>query len=54
LITFGQETDATIVAEGIESYQELRVLQDLGVTLGQGYYLAPQLLCRWRLPPSPP
>jgi EAL domain-containing protein (putative c-di-GMP-specific phosphodiesterase class I) len=40
LITFGQETDATIVAEGIESYQELWVLQDLGVTLGQGYYLA--------------
>jgi EAL domain-containing protein (putative c-di-GMP-specific phosphodiesterase class I) len=40
LITFGQETDAVIVAEGIESCQELQVLQDLGVTLGQGYYLA--------------
>lgn len=40
LITFGQETDAVIVDEGIESYRELQVLQDLGVTLGQGYYLA--------------
>lgn len=28
------------VAEGIERYEEMRVLQDLGVTLFQGYYFA--------------
>jgi len=28
------------IAEGIESYDELRVLQDLGVELFQGYYFA--------------
>lgn len=39
LISFAEGTGATIVAEGIETPEELAMLQDLGVTLGQGYYL---------------
>jgi EAL domain-containing protein (putative c-di-GMP-specific phosphodiesterase class I)/AmiR/NasT family two-component response regulator len=39
LVAFARETGATIVAEGIETAEELAVLRDLGVGLGQGYYL---------------
>ena len=39
LVTFGREIDATIVAEGIETHQEMAALQRLGVRWGQGYYL---------------
>jgi EAL domain-containing protein (putative c-di-GMP-specific phosphodiesterase class I) len=31
---------ALIVAEGIETPSELQALTDLGVTMGQGYFLA--------------
>jgi EAL domain-containing protein (putative c-di-GMP-specific phosphodiesterase class I)/FixJ family two-component response regulator len=40
LISFADEMDMTIVAEGIETAQELRTLLDLGVRFGQGYFLA--------------
>ncbi|MCI2240626.1 EAL domain-containing protein [Paenibacillus sp. TRM 82003] len=40
LVTFAESTDAAIVAEGIETAEELAVLQALGVSHGQGYHLA--------------
>ncbi len=40
LISFAAEIDATLVAEGVETAAELRTLQDLGATLGQGYFFA--------------
>lgn len=40
LISFANEIDAEIVAEGIETEQELACLKQLGVHLGQGYILA--------------
>lgn len=39
LIAFASETGAVIVAEGIETQEELDALRALGVTYGQGYYL---------------
>jgi len=39
LITFAVEIDATVVAEGIETEQELDALRALGVPFGQGYFL---------------
>jgi EAL domain-containing protein (putative c-di-GMP-specific phosphodiesterase class I) len=40
LVSFAQRADASIVAEGIESSEELDALAGLGVTHGQGFYLA--------------
>jgi EAL domain-containing protein (putative c-di-GMP-specific phosphodiesterase class I)/FixJ family two-component response regulator len=40
LVAFASETDATIVAEGIETADELATLQRLGITCGQGYHIA--------------
>jgi EAL domain-containing protein (putative c-di-GMP-specific phosphodiesterase class I)/FixJ family two-component response regulator len=40
LISFADETDMTIVAEGIETAGELHTLKELGVRYGQGFYLA--------------
>lgn len=40
LIAFAAETSATIIAEGIETREELDELRTLGVVYGQGYYLA--------------
>lgn len=40
LVAFAHEIGATIVAEGIETAEELEVLLALGVTHGQGYLLA--------------
>lgn len=39
LITFASEIDATVVAEGIETEEELDALRALGVPFGQGYFL---------------
>lgn len=39
LISFAEEMGMTIVAEGVETDEELRTLQELGVRLGQGYHL---------------
>jgi EAL domain-containing protein (putative c-di-GMP-specific phosphodiesterase class I) len=40
LISFAEEMDITIVAEGVETAAELRTLADLGVRYGQGFHLA--------------
>lgn len=40
LVAFAAATGAAVVAEGIETAQELACLRDLGVTYGQGYHLA--------------
>jgi EAL domain-containing protein (putative c-di-GMP-specific phosphodiesterase class I) len=40
LVAFGGDIGATITAEGIETGEELEALRTLGVTCGQGYYLA--------------
>ncbi len=40
IVSFGAHVGCQIVAEGIETEQELGSLQDLGVRLGQGYLLA--------------
>jgi EAL domain-containing protein (putative c-di-GMP-specific phosphodiesterase class I)/AmiR/NasT family two-component response regulator len=40
LVSFGEEMDVAIVAEGIETRRELDELVALGVPFGQGFYLA--------------
>ena len=40
LISFASQIEATIVAEGIETQEEMDALRSLGVRYGQGYYLA--------------
>lgn len=40
LVDFAEGIDATIAAEGIESGEDLALLRELGVTYGQGFYLA--------------
>jgi EAL domain-containing protein (putative c-di-GMP-specific phosphodiesterase class I)/CheY-like chemotaxis protein len=40
LISFAEEMDITIVAEGIETEASLRTLVDLGVRYGQGFHIA--------------
>jgi EAL domain-containing protein (putative c-di-GMP-specific phosphodiesterase class I) len=40
LVTFGRDTGAEVVAEGIETAAELSMLTDLGIAYGQGFYLA--------------
>ena len=40
LISFADEMGLTIVAEGIETARELDTLRELGVRVGQGFYLA--------------
>ncbi len=40
LVSFGMEMDIDIIAEGIETREELEELVALGVPFGQGYYLA--------------
>lgn len=39
IVRFSQETRSTVVAEGVETAQELQVLQELGVDFAQGYLL---------------
>ena len=41
LISFADETGASITAEGIETEGELQTLRSLGVEHGQGFRLAP-------------
>jgi len=38
LLQLADTFDTELVAEGIENPQDLRVLRDLGITFGQGYY----------------
>ena len=39
MVDFAQQIGATIVAEGIETEDELRAARELGMTSGQGYFL---------------
>ena len=41
LISFANDTGATIVAEGIETRAQFDTLRELGVWAGQGFFLAP-------------
>jgi PAS domain S-box-containing protein len=41
VVSFAGEVGAEIVAEGIESADQVTTLQDLGLRYGQGYFLAP-------------
>jgi EAL domain-containing protein (putative c-di-GMP-specific phosphodiesterase class I)/DNA-binding NarL/FixJ family response regulator len=44
LVYFGNETGCELIAEGIETEEELAALRELGIQLGQGYLLGrPQL-----------
>ena len=48
LASFATELGIDVLAEGIETEQEMGVLRDLGVQLGQGYFLGrPAPLERW-------
>lgn len=40
LLTFAGDIGAAIIAEGIETPEELDTLRSLGITWGQGYHLA--------------
>jgi EAL domain-containing protein (putative c-di-GMP-specific phosphodiesterase class I) len=58
MVTFAGETDCALVAEGVETEEELATLRALGVTFGQGYLFgrpAPieQLLPAGRSEPAP-
>jgi EAL domain-containing protein (putative c-di-GMP-specific phosphodiesterase class I) len=39
LVGFAGEIGATVVAEGVETADEMHALIDLGIDLGQGYWL---------------
>ena len=39
MVAFGRQTSADVVAEGIETKQELDTLRELGVRYGQGFLL---------------
>jgi EAL domain-containing protein (putative c-di-GMP-specific phosphodiesterase class I) len=41
MLSFARKSDTRVIAEGIETPEELQTLVDLGVPLGQGYLLAP-------------
>jgi EAL domain-containing protein (putative c-di-GMP-specific phosphodiesterase class I) len=40
LVAFGQDIGSTLIAEGIETAEEQKALDQLGVSWGQGYYIA--------------
>jgi EAL domain-containing protein (putative c-di-GMP-specific phosphodiesterase class I)/ActR/RegA family two-component response regulator len=40
MVSFAKEMDFSLVAEGIETAEELMTLRELGVGFGQGFYLA--------------
>jgi EAL domain-containing protein (putative c-di-GMP-specific phosphodiesterase class I) len=40
LVRFAEETDAVLIAEGVENGAELSVLRDLGIRYAQGFHLA--------------
>ncbi|MEZ5341800.1 MAG: EAL domain-containing protein [Acidimicrobiales bacterium] len=44
ILALGQALDLSVVAEGIETLEQLRALQDLGCKRGQGYLLSRPLL----------
>jgi len=40
ILDMGEALGATVIAEGIQSREEVEALRGLGVTWGQGYYYA--------------
>jgi EAL domain-containing protein (putative c-di-GMP-specific phosphodiesterase class I) len=40
LAWFGEAAEATVVAEGVETAEQLEVLRELGITVAQGFHLA--------------
>ena len=54
LLEFAAQSNTNVIAEGIETLSELRFLQRLGVSYGQGYALGKpnSLLCNGQLPAS--
>jgi EAL domain-containing protein (putative c-di-GMP-specific phosphodiesterase class I) len=49
LVTFAGSTGAEVVAEGLESEEQVATVLRLGVILGQGFVLArPAEPARWR------
>lgn len=44
MVQFAQDTNARVVAEGIETEVEMRTLKNIGVELGQGYHLGRPVL----------
>ena len=40
LMRFAEDTGAMLIAEGVETATELKVLRDLGISRAQGFYLA--------------
>lgn len=44
LVELSQKIGAVVIAEGIEAESELLTLRELGVSLGQGHYLAPPVV----------
>jgi EAL domain-containing protein (putative c-di-GMP-specific phosphodiesterase class I)/AmiR/NasT family two-component response regulator len=53
LVLFGDKIDATIIAEGIETNEELQTLRRLHVPHGQGYYLGRPGCLSPRIPSVP-
>ncbi|MGD0055590.1 MAG: EAL domain-containing protein, partial [Acidimicrobiales bacterium] len=41
MISLGNKLDMTMLAEGIETREQLDLLRDLGCELGQGYLFSP-------------
>lgn len=39
IVQFAQDTNARVVADGIETEAEMRTLKNIGVELGQGHHL---------------
>lgn len=56
IISFGHQTTMQMIAEGVESPEQVRLLGDLGVHLIQGYVFARPMpineLLKWQLPNS--
>ncbi len=50
MVQFAHDTNARVVAEGIETEAEMRTLKSLGVELGQGYHLGRPALASVMLP----
>lgn len=39
MVTLAEQLDLQVIAEGIERESQMRIVRDLGVTIGQGWYL---------------
>lgn len=49
MVQFAHDTNAHVVAEGIETEAEMRTLRSLGVEMGQGYHLGRPALAKMML-----